>query len=124
MPKFLLGNVVVKTFEVWAESKEQAEGFVLDWQTGESEQPEGGIKATKYGMSWDEDNRLDPTENRNKVLAEFLHLMESLPGRPEAKKGSLIIHPFEKSELPPAPKGMIWVPRPDRHGEFMLEKKL
>lgn len=93
MPKYLLGNVIVKTFEVWADSKEDAEKFVLSFQESEAEEPEGGIKATRYGLSWNEVNTESPVEKRDQVLQEFLHL----PGMPEVievDEKSRIIHPF------------------------------
>lgn len=91
MPKFLLGNVVVKTFEVWASSEEEAEEFILKWQTSEAEEPEGGIKATRYAMSWSESSLIVPTEPRDKILAEFLRLMqEVIPGMPKEEPRKII----------------------------------
>lgn len=91
MPKFLLGNVVVKTYEVWADSKEEAEEFILKWQESDSEEPEGGIKATRYAMGWNESNLIVPTEPRDRILAEFLRLMqEVIPGMPKDEPRQII----------------------------------
>lgn len=106
MPKFLLGKVTVTTFEIFADSVSQAEEAVIKWQTGESEQPEGGVKVTKYKCGWQEcqsNEREDadvPQTARNTLLSAFLRLMEKIPGLPSEKDDSpitnLIIHPFNK----------------------------
>lgn len=104
MPKYLLGNIIVKTFEVWADSKEDAEKFVLSFQESDSEEPEGGIKATRYALGWDEVSTESCVPKRDQVLQEVLKLMqETIPGMPppgeidpEKYEGSLIIHPFKK----------------------------
>lgn len=106
MPKFLLGKVVVNTFEVFANSVSEAEEAVIKWQTGEGEKPEGGVKVIKYKCGWQE-NQSEPDDSadapqtaRNKLLSAFLRLMEKIPGLPSEKDGepvtNLIIHPFEK----------------------------
>lgn len=97
MPKFLLGKIFIKTFEVYADDVAQAEQYVLKWQESEEESPEGGIKATKYKLGWTEDHSQDPTPNRNLLLQAFLNLMGKIPGLPsETEPSNLIIHPFEK----------------------------
>lgn len=102
MPKYLAGKIVVRTFETWAESPEEAEAFILKWQEGETEKPEGGVKVISYKLGWSEFNTADPTKERDIVLAEFLNLMQhTIPGMPESTelatpKQGLIIHPFKK----------------------------
>lgn len=108
MPKFLLGNITVRTFETFAVDVEQARTFVRVWQEGEGEEPEGGIKATSYKMGWEESSHdaAIVVEARDNVLAAFLQLMqETIPGMPE--KSRIITNPGElrllsapKSEKP------------------------
>lgn len=96
MPKFLLGKIAVTTYEVFADSVEQAEKDIIKWQSGETEEPEGGVRVTKYKLGWTEKNLDDPTDDRNKVLTAFLGLMQdTIPGmpKPEVTKSGLIILP-------------------------------
>jgi len=100
MPKFLLGTVTVRTHEVWAASVEEAESSVLLWQQGETEEPEGGVKVTRYKLGWKENQTQDDvTHDRNLVLAAFLDLMGKIPGMPEqdaTPEKRLIINPFDR----------------------------
>lgn len=96
MPKYLLGNITVRTFETFAVDLEQARTFVRVWQEGEGEEPEGGIKATSYKMGWEESSHdaAIVVEARDNVLATFLQLMqETIPGMPE--KSRIITNPSE-----------------------------
>jgi len=96
MPKYRAVKVVVRTFETFADSPEEGDAFIKKWQEGESEEPEGGIKATSYKMGWDEfnDNPEQVVDGRNVALAQFLNLMQKvIPGMPPIVE-SKIIHPF------------------------------
>lgn len=96
MPKFLLGNITVRTFETFADDVEQAREYVRKWQEDEIEEPEGGIKATSYKMGWEESSHdgVIVVEARDNVLAAFLQLMqETIPGMPE--KSRIITNPGE-----------------------------
>ena len=113
MPKFLLGTVTVRTYEVWADSLEDAQKFVLSWQESEAEEPEGGIKVTRYKLQWHENQTQDDvTHDRNIVLGEFLKLMGTIPGMPppgeidpEKYESKLIIHPWNRiTNPPPSPR--------------------
>lgn len=98
MPKFLAGKVVVRTFETWADSPEEAQEIIKRWQESESEEPEGGVKATSYKLGWEEFNEMNPIKQRNMVLQEFLNLMQKvIPGVPSEQKAksNLIILPFD-----------------------------
>lgn len=99
MPKFLAGKVVVRTFEVWAASPEDAQEIIKRWQESDSEEPESGVRATSYKLGWEEFDCHNPTPQRNMVLQEFLNLMQKIiPGMPsEQKPKNLIIHPFDVS---------------------------
>jgi hypothetical protein len=94
MAKFLYGKVTVLTLELDAESKndaeEQLEAARLSGGEGED------IKKSVYKLAWTERNDKDPSEDRNRVLAEFLNLMQNvIPGIPQ-KTPSRIILPFEE----------------------------
>lgn len=80
----MAGIVVVKTFETFASSDEEAREFIKRWQEGESEAPEGGVKVIRYKLQWEEGvNCINPIEERDKVLASFLELMQNkIPGMP------------------------------------------
>jgi hypothetical protein len=95
MPKFLGGIVIIKTFETYASSADEAREFIRKWQEDESEQPEGGIKATRYKLGWDEFNLDNPVPQRDQVLAAFLNLMlNQIPGVPrEVESGKIITPP-------------------------------
>ena len=84
MPKYLFGKVTVRTFETYADTIEQASENIKKWQQGESEEPEPGIRAVSYKLMWDEFDNPNPTEERNKVLLQFLKLMEKIPGLPSS----------------------------------------
>lgn len=96
MPKFLLGKITVRTFETYADDLEQAREYVRKWQEAETEEPEGGIKATSYKMGWEECCRDADiiVEARDNVLAAFLQLMQqTISGMPE--KSRIITNPGE-----------------------------
>lgn len=95
MPKFMGGIVIIKTFETYASSADEAREFIRKWQEDESEQPEGGIKATRYKLGWDEFDLDNPIPERDRVLAAFLHLMlHKIPGVPhEVESGKIITPP-------------------------------
>lgn len=104
MPKFLAGIVIVKTFTTFANTDEEAREFIKKWQEGDSEEPEPGIKVTRYKMEWEEGvQSINPAPERDKVLASFLDLMQNqIPGMlkiqlPPKKEKSRIIHPFKKN---------------------------
>jgi hypothetical protein len=91
MPKYLYGKIVIRTYEVYAETPEQAKDYIKKWEEGDSEEPESGIKATSYKLFWDEFNE-NPTEKRNHVLAAFLNLMQNvIPGIPKVEKPRIIV---------------------------------
>lgn len=107
----MAGKVVVRTFETYANSPEEATEFIKRWEQGESEEPEGGVRATSYKLHWDEFDLDDPTEERNKVLAAFLNLMHRIPGLEEKK---IIIPPklgatgeFPQGKISPADEGEL-----------------
>lgn len=100
MPKFLYGKVTVRTLVTYADSADEAKEFIKKWQEGETEEPEPGIKATSYKLSWEEFDLDNPTMIRDKVLAAFLVLMQKeIPGMPIEIETSRIIKPFEKPQL-------------------------
>jgi hypothetical protein len=106
MPKFLGGIVIIKTFETYASSADEAREFIRKWQEDESEQPEGGIKATRYKLGWDEFNLDNPVPERDQVLAAFLNLMlNQIPGVPREVESGKIITPPGFKQLK-APVGM------------------
>lgn len=84
MPKFLAGIVIVKTFETYASSDEEARGYIQKWQEGETEAPERGVKVIRYKLQWEEGvSCVTPAEERDQVLASFLELMQNkIPGMP------------------------------------------
>lgn len=108
MPKFMGGIVVIKTYETYASTAEEARGFIRQWQEDEKEEPIGGIKATRYKLVWDEFDLDNPIPERDKVLAAFLNLMlNTIPGVPrEVESGKIITPPgFKQLE---APAGMTF----------------
>jgi hypothetical protein len=84
MPKFLVGIVVIKTFETYASSDEEAREYIRKWQEDESENPEPGVKSTRYKLEWEEGvNCINPIPERDQVLAAVLDLMQNkIPGMP------------------------------------------
>lgn len=88
MPKFLAGIVVIKTFETYASSDEEAREYIRKWQEDESENPETGIKSTRYKLEWEEGvNCVNPIPERDQVLAAILDLMlTKIPGVPIPEK--------------------------------------
>jgi|GraSoiStandDraft_8_1057269.scaffolds.fasta_scaffold254973_2 hypothetical protein len=103
MPKFMGGIVIIKTFETYASTVEEAREYIRKWQEDETEQPEGGIKATRYKLGWDEFNLDNPVPERDKVLAAFLDLMlNRIPGVPREVEESKIITPpgFKQLDAP------------------------
>lgn len=96
MPKFIAGIVVIKTFETFATTDEEAKQAIEKWQTGESEAPEGGVKVTRYKLGWEEGvDCTNPIPGRDKILAAFLEVMLSkIPGVPrEIESGKIITPP-------------------------------
>lgn len=98
MPKFLVVKIVIRTFETYADTEEEGDEFLLKWQQGETEEAEGGVKATSYKLGWTEFRLSDDqvVQGRNQVLANFLDLMkDKIPGMPKLREESLIIKPFD-----------------------------
>lgn len=94
--------MVIKTFEVEATSKEEAESFLEDYNSAlklDIPRPDQ-VKLTDYTLGWEEEPNIDSTEGRNKVLAAFLKLMHTIPGLPPQKipEQKLIILPFDKQK--------------------------
>lgn len=103
MPKFMGGVIIIRTFETYASSADEAREFIRQWQEDEKEEPEGGIKATRYKLGWDEFDLDNPIPERDKVLAAFLDLMlNKIPGVPrEVESGKIITPPgFKQLEAP------------------------
>jgi hypothetical protein len=94
MPKFLAGIVIIKTFETFASSDEEAREYIRKWQEDEGENPEPGVKSTRYKLEWEEGvNCVNPIPERDQVLAAILDLMQTkIPGMP-------INIPQEKSRI-------------------------
>jgi hypothetical protein len=88
MPKFLAGIVLIKTFETYASSDEEAREYICKWQESETEEPESGIKSTRYKLEWEEGvNCVNPVPERDQVLAAVLDLMQNkIPGIPVQEK--------------------------------------
>lgn len=96
MPKFITGIVVVKTFETFASSDEEAKEHIRKWQEGETEASEGGVKVTRYKLGWDEGvDCTNPVPGRDEILAAFLDVMlNKIPGVPrEVESGKIITPP-------------------------------
>ena len=113
MPKFLLGTIVVRTYEVFADTLTDAQKFVLSWQESDTEAPESGIKVTRHKLTWEENQMGDVVGPRDKVLEAFLHLMHTgIPGMPppgeidpEKYESKLIVHPWNRiTNPPPSPR--------------------
>lgn len=111
MPKYLCGKVVVRTFETYADSAEEATAFIKKWEEGETEDAEPGVKATSYKLFWEEFDLDNPTEERNKVLAAFLNLIKKIPGIATQK---IILPPtlgptgkFPQGKISPADEGEL-----------------
>lgn len=86
MPKYLSGVVKVFVVETFANSPEEGDAIIKKWAESEAEDLEPGVKSKTYKLCWSEFNSEDPTEERNRVLAEFLNLMQKrIPGMPEPK---------------------------------------
>lgn len=96
MPNFLGGKITLTTWELEADSKEDAEAKIAraenpltEGSPQEEKREKPNIKRTVYKLGWFEFDVVDPTPARNQVLQAFLALMGKLPGRPT------VILPFD-----------------------------
>ena len=97
MPKFLGGKVTLTTWELEAESKEDAEAKIAKAENplteGTTLEEKTPVKRTVYRLGWFEFDLVDPTPSRNQVLQAFLKLIERLPGK------SIIEMPFTDGKI-------------------------
>jgi hypothetical protein len=108
MAKFLYGKVTVLTLELDAESEKEATE-ILDAARLKGERGDD-IRQKVYKLGWTEFDGKDLIESRNRVLQEFLTLMQSeIPGYIEAAQKAvqaeharIIQHPFSPLPHPPA----------------------
>jgi hypothetical protein len=83
MPKYLLGKMTVAVYELEALTRKDAESDLVKYQqqqmmSGEDAKKPEGLKYTTYKLGWFEVPEIDPTQGRNKILAEFLNLMKNV----------------------------------------------
>jgi hypothetical protein len=90
MAKFLAGKVTVVTWELEADSRDEAEGKIAAAESPLVEHPTD-IKRTTYKLGWYEFDLPDPTPARNIILDKFLGVISKIPGLPEIMPPSVII---------------------------------
>lgn len=90
MPKFLGGKVTLVTWELEANSKEEAEQAIAQAENPLNEKPNAEIKRTIRKFGWYEFDVHNPTGARNEVLGKFLQLVKDIPGVP-----TIITDPFD-----------------------------
>jgi hypothetical protein len=91
--KFMFGQVTVTTVTVETETQEQGEAEAKEWFK-KPELKEG--KKDIYILPWTEGGAMDTTEERNKVLAGFLELMQKVIPMTPCDKVKLILLPNQK----------------------------
>jgi hypothetical protein len=90
--------VVLRTFETYADTPEEGEKIILDWQQSDAEKEDGGVRAKRYKLGWYEHKQTDEEilAGRDVVLANFLDLMGKLPNTPKLEREKSLIHkPFD-----------------------------